>query len=328
VEEAKAMIAVAAGKSSPGIRLITIDAGGTTVHHVSSQRDRQPSMAIGDNGTIHLAFWRRASGCDTKPCSVGIFYAKSVDGESWTVERVHGGERDVHPSISLDPVGKPWIYYRSKSRVMEAHKSQGEWWNIAVGFGCCGPDPLAGPEALVAGGPARSAAGVQPSGLSPFIRLAVYRDDFGGGSIVLSIFEADFIDGRTITHADDAFDPDLVIDAEGELHVAYRRQSAGLWHAAFNEQGNVVRTKIANAEIVGAPAIAAFPGGGVLVVAATATHLIFRTNATGPWTGGSIPMTDGGASAPGLATTPSGGARVGFLLVGELWQTRHGPVWP
>ena len=329
-------VAAAVGAPAPGIRLFTIDATGSTIHHVTSSRDRQPAIAIGDNGTLHLAFSRRGTGCGTPPCTAGIVHARSIDGgDTWTVDRVHKGDHDVHPSISLDPEGKPWIYLRAGNRILETHRVQGHWSGFALDSGCCGPDPLAGPEVKVADGQGatasrRDAPRLSPAGLSPWTRLAVYRQNFDGGRLVMMLSQSDFSEQFLITDADDAFDPNIALDASQEVHIAYRRVGHGLWYGELNDQGNFVRTQIATAEIVGEPAIAALPGDHVIVVAATANRLIYRTNATGPWTGGSIPMSGPGPGLPGLATTPAGAARVVFVQDADMTRlllTRHPNSW-
>lgn len=329
-------IAAAVGAPAPGIRLFRIDAAGSAVRHVTSSRDRQPTIAISDDGTLHLAFSRRGTGCGAPPCTTGIVHARSIDGgDSWTVDRVHKGDHDVHPSISLDPEGKPWVYFRAGNRIFEMHRVQHHWSGFALDFGCCGSDPLAGPEVKVANGQGQTASwrvarGPSPAGLSAYTRLAVYRQNFDGGRLVMMLTETDFSEQFLITDADDALDPNIVLDASQEVHVAYRRAGHGLWYAELNDQADFVRTQIATAEVVGEPAIAALPGDHVVVIAATANRLIFRTNATGPWTGGSIPMTGPGPGAPGLATTPTGAARVVFAQDADmtrLWLTRHPGSW-
>jgi hypothetical protein len=328
-------VAAAAGAPQRGIRLFTIDAGGTTVRHVTHGRDRQPAIAVSASGVIHLVFSRRGGGCDARPCTIGILYARSVDGGgSWSVERVHAGDHDVHPSISLDPEGKPWVYFRSRNRIVERHRVQGAWSGFSVDYGCCGTDRFAGPEVKVVGGQQSLATRLprarraSPAGFSEYARLAVYRVNTGGGRLVMTLTQSDFSVPFLITEADDAFDPNLAIDASLDVHVVYRRAGDGLWHARLTRQGAFVRTRIAAAETRGEPAIAALRGGRILVVAAAASGLIYRTNASGSWTGGSILGTGGGPGEPALATLPSGGSRVVVRKdadPGRLWLTRHPP---
>jgi hypothetical protein len=324
-------VALAASVERPGIRLYSIDDGDVTFDRATTKRDRQPSLAISDQGVFHLAFSRRGTGCAESPCTVGIFYARSTNGEDWTIERVHRGNKDVHPSLALDPSGRPWIYFRSQNRIVESHKSGGDWSNASIAFGCCGPDPMAGPEATVVGGQGQNAVAGGIDSISGFTRLATFREFFDGGQIVLSIFELDFIETLIVARADDAFDPDVAIDDDQNLHIAYRREGNGLWYAEIQPNGTFDRTQVATDEILGQPAVASLPDGKVLIVARNDRHrLVFRTNATGPWTGDEVPPTFGMSEAPAVATTDAGAGRVAYLRDdsnGGFWIGKHPPTW-
>lgn len=303
-------LAVAGGPGSRGIRLVSNAGGSWQTTRVTSENDRQPAIAIAEDGTVHIAFSRRTTGCPA-PCTLGIFHANNGSGD-FVVHRVRQGDRVVHPSIGIDDNGRPWIQYRRGNTIWEANRyGTRRWVALALFSACCGPDPLAGPELVV----------------WHFSRISTFREQFDGGGIILAITELDSSDRIVVTDADDAFDPDLMIDANDDWHIAYRRTGDGLWYARQGPHGSIQRRQVAAVE-VGAPAIAELPNGAVIIVAATEDGILYRTNRSGEFTGGRI-TTNGTDHWPDVATTPDGKARVSFLrqfapgLHSTPWLTRN-----
>jgi hypothetical protein len=306
-------IAAAGGPGVRGIHLLMRSGGAWNDIGFTTQLDRQPSMAIRSDGVIYLAFSRRTTGCATPPCTTGIYSATNATG-SWVISLVHAGAKDVHPSIAIDQHGKPWIQFRVHQQIVEARRSHGSWTALSVADGgCCDPDPLAGPELAIQGQR----------------RYSVFRRQQDGGEIRLRYVEAGLgANAATIETADDASDPDLALspDTPSTFYVAYRRTGDGLWYAHGNNATATTREQLTGEE-VGPPAIATLPGGKVLTVAQTESGIIYRTNATGVWTGGGLTST-GGDAWPAVATTGAGAGRIAFLHPGSteglnVWLVHH-----
>jgi uncharacterized repeat protein (TIGR01451 family) len=93
-------------------------------------RGAEVSIAADANNTIHLVAGGIPVGSNT--VEGGLLYATSTtDGESWTqvfIDEVSGR----HPSIALDPAGRPAVAYWRGSELRFASFASGQWTNQLV----------------------------------------------------------------------------------------------------------------------------------------------------------------------------------------------------
>jgi hypothetical protein len=231
---------------------------------------------------------------DHGPCIKGLFYA-TRDGGEWIVERVHEGF-DGGPSMALHG-DRPRIAFInlhdfSYWRLWHARKQGGDWVT----------ERLRDPDHPRSGGPSLA---FDPATGDGYVAYQRRMPDTQTEIRRLS----DPVLQQKVTDADDASEPDIVVDEEGRVHVAYVRRGDGLWYARWTRGGGVVRQRIADVGR-GKPAIALLPGG-VGIVAETADGIIFRTDISGSWQGSRI-TSRSGDRYPDIDATGAGRARVAF----------------
>jgi hypothetical protein len=298
VRGSRTWVAFAGGPDRPGIHVVTKVGDVVEVERVTTRPDFQPSIAVGPNAAVHIAFIRTFDPCDG-PCVKGVYYATRRDGE-WIVERVHLGV-DSQPSIAL---GRDFGTDRRRPKIAFVNSEGGDYWRLwfarQQGEGWHA-GRLLRRDSPKAGAP--SLTFTNGDGVVAYIRA---RPEWRIEVLKFS----DFFVTQTITGADDAGPPDITVDDEGRVHVAYVRRGDGLWYARWEFGSDVVRRRVAD-DARGDPAIALMPGGGVGIVVATDRGIIFRTNVTGDWEGSRV-TTDPRDRFPDIDVTGGGRARVVF----------------
>jgi hypothetical protein len=121
---------------------------------------------------------------------------------------------------------------------------------------------------------------------------------------------------------------DIAVDARGRVHAAYVVPCKGLWYARRSLAGHWTRLQVApRATSEHRPSITLVGGGRVAITAergkpgiwctAGTDEILFRTNRSGSWTGGSLTDRDSGPlprdHRPTIAAGADGKARVVFL---------------
>lgn len=316
-------IAIRAGKLSiavttdAGIFLLTDSSGAWGRSRVTTHHGGEPSLAVDRQGRHHIAF----------VTFYGIFYATDRSG-SWIVTRVHRATtsmqydwEDSQPSLALTPAGEPVIAFVSTDRILLAHHTAAGWSARRVSGGASD-----GETPCIAVRGSRTYL-VYRRGSDNQLTTTLRLLEIEGGTVVRR---------STVTDNEHALNPVIAVDATGGLHVAFAHWGKGLWYGRRDAAGTWTIRRIApRVAYEFRPSIAMVGSGHVAIVAERghalagaaggSGEILFRTNASGDWTGRLL--THGTRDhAPAIAADGHGSLSVVFLhgkSLPTVWLTTH-----
>lgn len=268
--------------------------------------DVKPSIALGPDGTAHVAF--------REPAANGLRYASRADG-AWTVEGIgsDGDEFGLNTAIAVDADDVVHLLYRTGSPVEAryAEGSRGAWSlttvdaaarsSVSLALEADGTPHVAyrGDLGYVRAGE-RGIAGFESElihterqGGDPSLALAedgttyVAFTPLNGGLAVTSGVPSDWRTEDVDTTDGTGRDPSLALDPAGVAHVVYVSATTGaLLHASHAAGGWEIETVQADGTVTGIPSLA-IDAEGVLHVAyrvgTDAAEIRYATDAGGAW---------------------------------------------
>lgn len=316
-------IAVAGSSGSPGIRLLTDRSGMWRSVRRTDDEAGAPSIAVGGNGAVHIAYARDwFLGC-TGRCATPVYHLGRRGGD-WHRDRLMGGI-NVMPAIALDAAGRAHIAVLHRASdgsdwSIQLFSQEGDGWSrqvvdVAVDYGSI--DHPNGPSIAIDGDHVAISYLATPTPSTYEVRL---WEREGDGPATRS----------AISHNQRARWADLAFDAAGSLHVAYSVSGGALWHATRDSEMAWGRTRISTHVLEDArPSLVAWGAGKVAIAiehdpddafpVVGSGEIELFTNRQGPWA--SQLLTHSGSDhLPSLAATSGGHLSVVFVR-----DPRHAP---